>query len=66
MGATQVLQGLIVPLQSLVALPGGGALKTQTAMRQADVITPVELAEAIDAIFQFLQNQESGQISPLS
>jgi len=56
MGAAQVLQRLVVPLQGLIALPGGGAFKAETAMGKTDVIAPVELAEAIYAVFQFLQN----------
>lgn len=59
-----MLQGLVVPLESLVTLPGGGAFKAKTAMGQADVIASVELAETIYAVFQFLQDKESGQISP--
>jgi hypothetical protein len=53
-----------VPLEGLVALAGGGAFKAETAMGQTNVIASVELAEAIYAVFQFLQNKESGQISP--
>jgi len=64
MGAAQVLQGFVVAQEGLIALPGGGAFKAETAVGQADVIVPVELPETIYAVFQFLQYQESGQIIP--
>lgn len=53
-----------MPPEGLVALTGGGAFKAETAVSQTNVIIPVELTETIYAVFQFLQNKESGQISP--
>ena len=64
MRAAQVLQGLVMQLQIRQALAGGGALEVEAAMQHAHGVVPLELAEAVYAVFQITGLQTSGQLAP--